>query len=158
MGEMKTSVLKEKLSRFTSVSDGVKFIQDQKGQNIAESFKEFWDNYIFEHNISLKQSKIFELAGLASSTGNDVLNGKNIPKRDTCLALCFAIGMNLEDTNRALRSAKCPELKEKNGRGQDYALMIYFEQHSVGVGDIHNVTELNLALEEAGVEPLVVSR
>ena len=152
--KVSTTILQEKVASYDNVPRALQELSNDL--NPKCTFKEFWDTYIDEHTISLSQSKIFELAGLSKTTGNDVLNGKNNPKRDTCLALCFAIGMDVENTNRALKYAGHAPLYEQVGR--DIALIIFFRQHAAGTGKFKNVTELNLALDENNLEPLKVSK
>lgn len=154
MKKTSTSILKEKIEKYDNVHNALNDLNAELNQECT--FKEFWDVYVADNKISMSQSKIFDLAGLSKSTGNDVLNGKNTPKRDTCLALCFAVGMNVENTERALKYAgHSPFYVQKK---RDIALQIFFDQHAKGTGDIHNVTELNIALVEEGLDPLIVSK
>lgn len=82
--------------------------------------------------------------------GYKLLSGeKHTRQRDVILRICYAAGLNLEQTQRALQKYEMPALYPKKPR--DALLMILFNEWP---GDI---IELNEILNKNGMEPLRTS-
>lgn len=62
------------------------------------------------------------------------------------MRICYATGLTLEETQRALKKYGMPELYAKVKR--DAMLMIIFNEHPGSVYDVNSI------LEENGMEPL----
>ena len=79
----------------------------------------------------------------------NILNGdKKNPGRDKVIALCIGAEMNYSQTQRGLEIAKAAPLYPKDERDVRIAVAIN--------KGIRSVTEVNLLLDQCGVEPLKV--
>ena len=107
-----------------------------------QSLSDYLNYYIAEHP-NLETRKIYIDADIQPSYGNQIFNGtKKRPGKYKLIPICIAMGMNLTETNRALRLAKAPELDPRNK--QDMALIICINEK---VGTIYNVNEFLAAAE-----------
>lgn len=101
-----------------------------------------------EKNIT--QQTVFLKADVPERYGYKLLSGeKHTRQRDVILRICYAAGLNLEQTQRALQKYEMPALYPKKPR--DALLMILFNERP---GDI---IELNEILNKNGMEPLRTS-
>lgn len=104
---------------------------------------------IIQRNGSTQQ-KVFLMADIPERYGYKLLSGeKHTKQRDIILRICYAAGMTLEETQRALRKYEMPELYAKIPR--DAMLMIMFNERPGSVIDV------NTLLKKNGMDPLRTS-
>ncbi len=100
--------------------------------------------------IGLSQQKLFLKADIPEGYGYKLLSGeKRTKQRDIILRICYAGGLNISDTQEALRLYEMPELYVKIPR--DALIMICFNKRP---GSILEVNEL---LRSNGFEALKTS-
>lgn len=146
MSEKTTDDL-NKILESTHISDVKDFFRDNSDSIIATD-RPFY-NYMREqiHKKGLKQQNIFLDADISEKYGYKLLSEeKHTRQRDVILRICYATGLNLEETQKALRLYQMPELYSKIKR--DALLMIAFNERP---GDIIDV---NAFLKKNGEEIL----
>ncbi|MBR0434578.1 MAG: hypothetical protein IJK13_01060 [Lachnospiraceae bacterium] len=98
----------------------------------------------------ITQQEVFIRADITERYGYKLLSGEKYTRqRDVILRLCYAAGLSLEETQRALKKYRLPELYAKIPR--DALLMIIFNDRP---GDIIDVNEL---LKANGMDSLRTS-
>ena len=98
----------------------------------------------------ITQQAVFLKADIPERYGYKLLSGeKRTRQRDVILRICYAAGMSLEETQKALRKYEMPELYLKIPR--DALLMIIFKERPGGI------IEVNEQLKSKGMEPLKTS-
>ncbi len=98
----------------------------------------------------VRQQDVFLYADIPERYGYKLLSGeKHTKQRDVILRLCYSAGFNLDETQKALRIYKMPELYAKIPR--DAVLMIIFNTRPGGI------IEVNQFLKDHKMEPLRTS-
>lgn len=146
MNEKNTEDLKEVLCR-THLNEFKKYCEDNKES--MDSQKNTFPVYIKEllYKKDLTQQRVFLDGDIPERYGYKLLSGeKRTRQRDVILRICYATGLTLEETQRALKKYGMPELYAKVKR--DAMLMIIFNEHPGSVYDVNSI------LEENGMEPL----
>ena len=109
------------------------------------AFADFMREKLKEKN--LLQQEVFLMADIPERYGYKLISQeKHTKQRDIILRICYASKMTLEETQKALRIYRMPELYAKVPR--DALIMIAFNELP---GD---VIELNQFLKQNGMEPL----
>lgn len=139
--EITTGRLVDILQNVKSEKDAAKFIQKHTVGTYS-SFQEYFNDYIVRNQLDLSQIK--ERSGISRNYIYNILNGDRKPGRDKILALCIAAGMTFSEINKGLRIAGEGTLYPKNER--DARIVIAVNNR------INNIVELNLLLEEAGLD------
>ena len=122
-------------------------VEERKRQNYPNEFVPFMDQMIREHKVSRKNVAV--RSGLSQDYVYKLLRGdKHTDERDYILAMCFAIGMNLAQTQHALSSYGMPLLSE--GDIRSHIIILAIED---GAG----IDELNQMLEKANYPLLKTS-
>ena len=119
------------------------FIEDNIASQYS-SFKEYFDEYIAEHNLVIPD--IMRKSNIDRGYFYNIINGVRQPKRDKVIAVCIAAGMDLAHLNRGLRISKYSKLDPKDERD----MRIRFAVNS----GVSNVVDLNIELDDAGLDPL----
>ena len=146
MSEISTDEL-NKILKSTHVTGVDAFLSDNK-ESLITSDRPFCD-YMREkiHENGLRQQDIFLDADISEKYGYKLLSEeKRTRQRDVILRICYASGLNLDETQKALRLYRMPELYSKIKR--DALLMIAFNERP---GDIISV---NAFLKKNGVDIL----
>lgn len=149
MSEKNTKELVDILGK-THLSDFDKFCKcNKESMNTAQdAFSVYIKNLIIKNGIT--QQVVFLRADIPERYGYKLLSGeKHTRQRDIILRICYAAGLTLDETQRALKKYEMPELYAKIPR--DALLMIMFNERP---GDI---LEVNRLLKENGMEPLRTS-
>lgn len=134
-------------SRLDDILKSVKSDKDireylDKYTNVQYStFAEYFNSYVIDRKLSL--TEIIEKSNISRNYFYNILNGDRNPGRDKIIALCIGAGMDVKETNRALKIAKEGILYSKDKRD---ALIIISIHDS-----INSITELNIILDEAGL-------
>ena len=122
-------------------------VEAERRQNYPNEFVPFMDQMIREHKVSRKNVAV--RSGLSQDYVYKLLRGdKHTDERDYILAMCFAIGMNLAQTQHALSSYGMPLLSKEDFRSHIIILAI-----TDGAG----IDELNRMLEKANFPLLKTS-
>ena len=146
MEEKTTRTLSKRLERVRNCVEGDAFIEENLTQQPVE-LHDYLNQLIAEHAITA--ADVARRSNISKNYIYNILNGeRRNPSRDKILALCVGIGASFAQTNRALESAKYAPLYPKDERDVRIAVAI-----NKGMAD---VTNLNLQLEEYGLEPLNV--
>ena len=149
MSKKKTQELENVLSS-THVKNFDSYCKDNAKElmNSEDAFSVYMKDIFREKNIT--QQVVFLKADIPERYGYKLLSGeKRTRQRDIILRICYAAEMSLEETQRALRKYKMPELYARIPR--DALLMIIFNERP---GDIIEVNEI---LKEHGMETLRTS-
>lgn len=137
----------EKILGSTHISNLGDFLHDQ-ADSIVSSDRPFAD-YIREmiKAKGLKQQDIFLDADLPERYGYKLISEeKHTRQRDVILRLCYAAHMTLEETQKALKYYRMPELYAKIPR--DALIMIAFNERP------GSIIEVNGFLKKNGMEVL----
>lgn len=149
MSEKNTEELNNVLGK-THLSDFEKYCKENKESMITEasSFQTYVKNILSEKKITLQ--RVFLCADIPERYGYKLMTGeKHTKQRDVILRICYAAGLSLEETQRALKKYGMPELYAKIPR--DALLMILFNERPGSIIDV------NAWLKEKGMEPLRTS-
>ena len=132
MNEYKTYE-QDKILSFADTDEFEQYIDKyQIKQNNEVDIKEYFNTYIGEHNLELKE--VVKKSDIPRDYAYGILNGnRKNPSRDRIIALCLACNMNLTDTNRALKIAKHSPLYSKVNRDAAIIIMINREEYSVQI-------------------------
>ncbi len=115
----------------------------------SEGFCSFIEERIREQKILKKE--LIRQADFPEKYGYKLLSGEShTSERDYILRFLFALGLNLKDTQRALKLYGMRELYAKDAR--DIVLIVAVNKK------IHSVDQVNELLLENGQEPLRESR
>lgn len=146
MEEKTTRTLSKRLEQVRNCVEGDTFIEENLTQQPME-LHEYLNLLIAEHTTTAADAA--RRSNVSKNYIYNILNGeRKNPSRDKILALCVGIGASFAQTNRALELAKYAPLYPKDERDVRIAVAI-----NKGMTD---VTNLNLQLEEYGLEPLNV--
>lgn len=149
MGEKNTTELENILGR-THLSEYEQYCnENRESMNlIEESFQVYMKQLLSEKGIT--QQTVFLQGDIPERYGYKLLSGeKHTRQRDVILRLCYAGEFTLEETQRALKKYKMPELYAKEPR--DALLMIIFNERPGGI------IEVNEILKKNGQNPLRTS-
>lgn len=147
MGEESTSKLMDLLKR-VDVTE-VENFRKKHALKENEGFPAFMDERIREKKILRKE--LIRQADFPEKYGYKLLSGEShTTERDYILRFCFALGLNLKDTQRALKLYGMRELYAKDAR--DIVMIVAVNKK------LHSVDGVNELLRENGQEPLKESR
>ena len=147
MMEQKTTTELEKILGNTHPDQIEQFLQDNADKMIRDG--KIFSIYIHEklREKGVTQQEVFLRADIPERYGYKLLSEyKKTKQRDYIIRICYAAGMNLEQTQKALTLYGMAPLYPRIPR--DAVLMIAFNQHS---GDLLSVNQL---LVSHGMEPL----
>ena len=124
----------EELKGFTLASDEA---------DMAVSFADFFQEILKERGISAGEA--IRTANIYRTYGYQILNGQRKPGRDKVIALCLALTLSFEETQRALKIADEAVLYPRRQRD---SILIFCVQQKL------TVSETNELLFEMGESPL----
>ncbi len=146
MQEKDTNELEQALGS-THLSDYDAFIKKNKSSMLSDatSFSSYIKTIMRERGLT--QQIVFLHADIPERYGYKLLSGeKHTRQRDIILRICYAAGLTLKETQRALRKYGMPELYVKIPR--DTMIMIAFNERPGSIIDV------NAMLKKNGMEPL----
>jgi hypothetical protein len=147
MSEKNTDEL-EKVLGSTHVKNFDAYCKENAESMLEDAFPVYMKNIFSDKKLT--QQVVFLRADIPERYGYKLLSGeKHTRQRDIILRICYAAEMTLEETQRALKKYKMPELYAKNPR--DALLMILFNERP------GNIIEINAILKEHGMEALRTS-
>jgi hypothetical protein len=137
----------EKILQNTHAADIDRFLEDNKDSMIDadRSFSEYLREKMKAKGVL--QQEVFLLADIPERYGYKLISGeKHTRQRDVILRICYATGLSLEETQKALKLYEMPQLYAKIPR--DAVLMICFNERP------GSIIEVNGFLKKNGMEPL----
>jgi hypothetical protein len=149
MNEKNTNDLKEVLQK-THLSSFEKYCRENRdSMNLDdEAFSIYIKELLAQKGIT--QQSVFLKADIPERYGYKLLSGeKHTRQRDVILRICYAAELSLDETQRALKKYRMPELYPKIPR--DAFMMIMFNERPGSILDV------NALLKENGMEPLRTS-
>ena len=144
--EKSTDELKGILTH-THMQDMQAFFSQYENQMMEEgrSFSDYMRRILKEKK--LRQQDVFLQADIPERYGYKLLSGeRRTRQRDVILRICYAAEMSLEETQKALRLYRLPELYAKEPR--DAALIVVFSTRP------GSIIEVNTILRRSRMEPL----
>ncbi len=146
MNEKTTRSLSKILEQVKDCKEADRFIENYEEREFTY-FYEYLNAMIGKNGLTT--AEVVSASGISRNYVYNILNGdKKNPGRDKVIALCIGAGMNYSQTQRGLEIAKAAPLYPKDERDVRIAVAIN--------NGIRNVTEVNLLLDQCGVEPLHV--
>lgn len=143
MQKSTTDELLKRLRSVHSVNALSEYTEDLAKQKSWSSFAEYMTAYLRERKLS--ESDIIRESQIPRTYAYQILSGQKNPGRDKVLALCIAVHMDYEETQRALTLAGLGKLYPR--RKRDSVLIFAIEQ---GI----SVQQVNELLFEEGEEIL----
>ena len=134
-----------------ALSGGLNVIKANENNFKDISFSKFFNDYLASHQ-NLKLSSIINDSGITRQHAHAIINGDKNGNRDKIIALCFAAGMNLDETNHALIYAKHSALYSKDRR--DSYIIYAITKKETGSREYVTATDLSILLDEEGQSPL----
>lgn len=143
----------EKILKSTHVTELQRYLSDN-GENIVTSKRPFSD-YIRERIKAkgLKQQEVFLEADIPERYGYKLITEeKRTRQRDVILRLCYAAQMTLEETQKALKYYRMPELYARIPR--DALIMIALNERPGSIIDVNTFLKKNgmEVLRSSGVQ------
>lgn len=144
MKETRTTKLFEELNSLSNSKDSYQsFLFERQKERQHSSLHEYLTAYLADHPDLTIPNIIFR-SNLNQNYVYPILNGiKKHPSKYKLVALCVGMGMDLEETQRALKLAGCAELYPKVDEDAGIILRIN--------NGCHDVPEIEAFLEESGV-------
>ncbi len=149
--EKDTASVLQSLKNVTTLSDGLNAISENYNSFVEMSFSQFFTQYLADHQ-DLKLANIIKDSGVTRQYAHDVIKGVKSASRDRIIALCFAAGMDLDETNHALIFAKHTALYARNPR--DAVVIVAIRSKMSGSKACLTATDLSILLDEQEHEPL----
>lgn len=114
MDKRTTTKLDEILNNIDNQKDLDNYIDDDK--NISK-YDDFVDYFLsLDKIIKIDKSELINKSGIERTYGYQILNKTRKPGRDKIISLCLSGKLNLNETNKALESAKQQLLYSRNKR------------------------------------------
>lgn len=144
MSETRTTKLFDELNSLPINKHAYKtFIAERQKERQYTSLCDFFNSYFLAHP-ELTIPDIIQRSNLNHNYVYAILNGsREHPSKYKLVALCIGAGMNLADTQRALKLADCAELHPKID--EDAGIILYINN------GCHSVPEIEDFLEDANV-------
>ena len=103
---MKKKTTTELLKILANEKNIKNYIKDNKDEFETKTLHEELTRLLEKYNLS--KSEVIKISNLQASYGYQILNGtKENPSRDKLLALCIAMKINFDETQKVLTLAKC---------------------------------------------------
>lgn len=138
-----TDELEKMLCSMHSESTLLSFSEELSHSGKALSFSEYLLLKMRERELS--PARLWSLALIQRNYGYQILNGMKAPGRDKVIALCLALSLSFEETQRALTLANTGALYARRIRD---SILIFALQKNLSVLDT------NILLSEYSEEPL----
>lgn len=138
-----TDNLLNQLSSMNTLSELQNFTENTEAAGFKLNFHEYLADLI--QTFPLSVSELIRKSGIQRNYAYQIINGVKRPGRDKVLALCLALNLPLEETQRALTIAEENVLYPKNKR--DSIIIFCINQEK-------SVQETNDLLYELNEEPI----
>ena len=142
MEEIRTTQLfKELAADGTRTAQFANFRQTHENEKTCTSLADYLNSYLAGHQ-NLSISSVLRNAGISENYGRQFFNGhKKNPSKYQLTAVCIGAGMNLKETQRALKLAGCATLYPKIGA--DAAIIICINHGTHSVADVESFLTKN---------------
>ena len=114
MDKRTTTKLDEILNNIDNQKDLDNYIDDDKNISKYDDFVEYFLS--LDKIIKVDKSELINRSGIERTYGYQILNKTRKPGRDKIISLCLSGKLNLNETNKALESAKQQLLYSRNKR------------------------------------------
>lgn len=114
------------------------YLAENEDSFVSEDLKEFWKEVIAKCGMS--KVDIINKADIGYTYFYSVIGGKNYPSRDTIIKIFVAMGLSLEDCQRALKLYNWAQLYPKVKRD---SIVIYALNHSLSLYKLEEMLEEN---------------
>lgn len=115
------------------------YLNDNAADIIDTELKDYLDSKLIEKN--LRVADVIARSNIAQDHVYKIFSGKRGAGRDKLLCICFGMGLNLQETQLALRLSGSNILYPKNKRD---SLIIF------AINNNANIIDCNAALDELG--------
>lgn len=140
--ESKSTDELEKILGSTHINEVSAYLKSNEESIITNeyAFHEYISNLIKLKN--LRKQDVFLAADVSEKYGYKLLSGeKHTKQRDVILRLCYAAELSLEETQKALKLYRMPELYAKIPR--DAMIMIAFNERPGSIIDVNSFLKKN---------------
>ena len=140
--ESKSTGELEKILGSTHINEVSTYLKSNEESIITNeyAFHEYISNLIKLKN--LRKQDVFLAADVSEKYGYKLLSGeKHTKQRDVILRLCYAAELSLEETQKALKLYRMPELYAKIPR--DAMIMIAFNERPGSIIDVNSFLKNN---------------
>ena len=140
--ESKSTDELEKILGSTHINEVSTYLKSNEESIITNeyAFHEYISNLIKLTNLS--KQDVFLAADVSEKYGYKLLSGeKHTKQRDVILRLCYAAELSLEETQKALKLYRMPELYAKIPR--DAMIMIAFNERPGSIIDVNSFLKNN---------------
>ena len=132
MNEKKTTYLNSLLNGTRNKAGLEAFLKENTGEL---SISDYMNQMLADKDMSA--AEVIRRSNLSKDYANQLLNGtRSKPGRDKIIALCIGLGLNLSETQKALKIARCGELYSKDTR--DAIIMYYINIEKWDIMEINN--------------------
>lgn len=140
--EIKSTDELEKILGSTHLNNISSYLKENEESIIRNEYA--FHNYLRDliRNKKLRQQDVFLAADIPEKYGYKLLSGeKHTKQRDVILRLCYAAELDLNETQKALRLYRMPELYAKIPR--DALIMIAFNERPGSIIDVNTFLKNN---------------
>ncbi len=141
-----TEKLTDVLCRIDRPDELQKYVDDIGEMPVYDSFQEYYNS--LPQTKSVEKAALIRRAGIERSYGYQLLKGTRSPGRDKVVLFCMAAGLDLHETQRALRAAGEPVLYSRKKRD---AILIFALNEQLDVADTQ---ELLMQFDEQPLETM----
>ena len=117
-------------SNLSHLEDTLQILPEQS----EYTFTSYLSKLLIEKNIS--KAKVISEANLARTYGYQIFQGEKNPGRDKIIAITFAMGLSLEESNRLLTLAHTNILYSKNKRD---AILIFAIENKYSLRQVNDL-------------------
>lgn len=124
----------ELINELQAATDIIKFAEENKDELDAVTLSEQLDDFLREYKKS--KSDIIRDAGIDTTYGYQIFDGKKKPRRDKLLQLAFGFPLTVEQTNVLLRAGGMSDLYVRSKRD---AICMYCLQQRMMVNECNDM-------------------
>ena len=124
----------ELINELQAATDIIKFAEENKDELDAVTLSEQLDDFLKEYKKS--KSDIIRDAGIDTTYGYQIFDGKKKPRRDKLLQLAFGFPLTVEQTNILLRAGGMSDLYVRSKRD---AICMYCLQQRMMVNECNDM-------------------
>ena len=124
----------ELINELQAATDIIKFAEENKDELDAVTLSEQLDDFLKEYKKS--KSDIIRDAGIDTTYGYQIFDGKKKPRRDKLLQLAFGFPLTVEQTNVLLRAGGMSDLYVRSKRD---AICMYCLQQRMMVNECNDM-------------------
>ena len=124
----------ELINELQAATDIIKFAEENKDELDAVTLSEQLDDFLKEYKKS--KSDIIRDAGIDTTYGYQIFDGKKKPRRDKLLQLAFGFPLTVEQTNVLLRAGGMSDLYVRSKRD---AICMYCLQQRMLVNECNDM-------------------